>query len=77
MEVPIAILVRLSSIGSWGGGTRSRELHRRPSRVGCEDFLYVLNLAIALLRLAGAVKITATTRWVGRDATRAAALLGV
>jgi len=35
------------------------------------------NLAIALLRLAGAVKITATTRWVGRDATRAAALLGV
>ena len=35
------------------------------------------NLAIALLRLAGAVKITATTRWVARDATRAAALLGV
>jgi len=35
------------------------------------------NLAIALLRLAGAVKITATTRWVARDANRAARLLGV
>ena len=35
------------------------------------------NLAIALFRLAGAVKITATTRWVARDADRAARLLGV
>ncbi|MHB8295260.1 MAG: ISAs1 family transposase [Acidimicrobiales bacterium] len=35
------------------------------------------NLAISLLRLAGAANITAATRWVCRDATRAAALLGV
>lgn len=35
------------------------------------------NLAISLLRLAGATNIAATTRWVSRDATRAAALLGV
>lgn len=35
------------------------------------------NLAISLLRLAGATNIAASTRWVSRDATRAAALLGV
>lgn len=35
------------------------------------------NLAISLLRLAGATNIAASTRWVARDATRAAALLGV
>jgi len=35
------------------------------------------NLAISLLRLAGAANIAASTRWVSRDATRAAALLGV
>lgn len=34
------------------------------------------NLAISLLRLAGASNITATTRWVARDARRAAALIG-
>lgn len=35
------------------------------------------NLAISLLRLAGATNIAAATRWVSRDATRAVALLGV
>jgi predicted transposase YbfD/YdcC len=35
------------------------------------------NLAIGLLRLAGATNIAAATRWVCRDATRGAALLGV
>ena len=35
------------------------------------------NLAISLLRLAGAANIAASTRWVSRDATRAAVLLGV
>ena len=35
------------------------------------------NLAISLLRLAGAANIAASTRWVSRDATRAAALIGV
>jgi predicted transposase YbfD/YdcC len=35
------------------------------------------NLAIGLLRLAGVTNITATLRWVSRDAQRAAALLGV
>jgi len=35
------------------------------------------NLAISLMRLAGAANIAASTRWVSRDATRAAALLGV
>ena len=34
------------------------------------------NLAISLLRLAGASNIAAATRWVSRDATRAAALIG-
>lgn len=34
------------------------------------------NLAISLLRLAGATNIAAATRWVSRDATRAAALIG-
>lgn len=35
------------------------------------------NLAISLLRLAGADNIAAALRWVSRDATRAAALIGV
>ena len=35
------------------------------------------NLAISLLRLAGATNIAASTRWVSRDALRAAALLGL
>lgn len=35
------------------------------------------NLAISLLRLAGATNIAASLRWVSRDATRAAALIGV
>jgi Transposase DDE domain len=35
------------------------------------------NLAISLLPLAGAANIAAPTRWLSRDATRAAALLGV
>jgi predicted transposase YbfD/YdcC len=34
------------------------------------------NLSISLLRLAGAANIAAATRWVSRDAGRAAALLG-
>ena len=34
------------------------------------------NLAISILRLAGVRNITAALRWVGRDAKRAAALLG-
>jgi len=34
------------------------------------------NLAISLLRLAGATNIAAALRWVSRDATRAATLLG-
>lgn len=34
------------------------------------------NLAISILRLAGATNITAALRWVARDATRAAALIG-
>jgi predicted transposase YbfD/YdcC len=34
------------------------------------------NLAISLLRLAGGTNIAACTRWVARDATRAAVLLG-
>ena len=35
------------------------------------------NLAISLLHIAGATNIAAALRWVGRDATRAALLLGV
>lgn len=35
------------------------------------------NLANSLLPVAGAVNIAASTRWVSRDANRAAALLGV
>lgn len=35
------------------------------------------NLAISLLRLAGATNIASATRWVGRDATRALTLLGL
>lgn len=34
------------------------------------------NTAISLLRLAGATNITGATRWVARDASRAAALIG-
>lgn len=34
------------------------------------------NLAISLLRLAGATNIAAALRWVGRDATRGATLIG-
>lgn len=34
------------------------------------------NLAISLLRLAGVTNIAAATRWVSRDATRAATLIG-
>jgi len=34
------------------------------------------NLAISLLRIAGATNIAAATRWVARDATRAVALMG-
>jgi predicted transposase YbfD/YdcC len=35
------------------------------------------NLAISLLRLAGATNIAQATRWVGRDRTRALGLVGL
>jgi hypothetical protein len=36
----------------------------------------IRNLAIGILRLAGVRNMIAALRWVGRDAERAAALLG-
>ena len=48
---------------------------RRSSSVA-QVFATLRNLAIGILRLAGATNITATLRWIARDATRAACLIG-
>jgi len=49
----------------------------RAARSPARALATMRNVAISLLRLAGAKNIAASTRWVHRDATRAAALLGV
>lgn len=49
----------------------------RAARSPARALATMRNLTISLLHLAGAKNIAAATRWVSRDATRAAALLGV
>ena len=51
--------------------------HRlRAPRATARAMATLRNLAISLLRLAGATNICAGLRWVARDPTRAAALVG-
>ena len=49
----------------------------RAARSPARALATLRNLTISLLHLFGATRIAAATRWIGRDATRAAALLGV
>jgi aryl-alcohol dehydrogenase-like predicted oxidoreductase len=51
--------------------------HRRRASDSLAQALATLrNLAISILRLAGATNITAALRWVARDPTRAVRLIG-
>ena len=50
--------------------------HHRAANTPARALTTLRNLSISLLRLAGATNIAAALRWVSRDSTRAATLIG-